>query len=67
MAYVMQGNGGLTIKDFERMCCEAYNLVRARGNLLINMFILMVPAGMPELLEKVSNAKRQVHVSFGNC
>jgi len=49
----MQGGGGLTLKDFKRLCGEAYNLVRARGNLLINMFILMVPAGMPELLEKV--------------
>ena len=56
MAYVMQGGGSsLGLRDFERMCCEAYNLVRARGNLLINLFILMVPAGMPELLEQVSS------------
>mmetsp|Transcript_2716 Transcript_2716/g.4078 ORF Transcript_2716/g.4078 Transcript_2716/m.4078 type:complete len:1101 (-) Transcript_2716:95-3397(-) len=54
MAYVMRDTKiqGATYHDFERMCCEAYNMLRRRADLFINLFILMVPAAMPELLEK---------------
>ena len=54
MAYVMRdtGNQKSTYPVFEKMCCEAYNILRTRANMFINMFILMVPAGMPELLDR---------------
>lgn len=54
MAYIMSRTSvaGATYKDFERMCCEAYNMLRRRASLFINLFILMVPASMPELLNK---------------
>jgi hypothetical protein len=54
MAYIMRDTriAGATYQDFERMCCEAYNMLRRRASLFINLFILMVPAAMPELLEK---------------
>jgi phosphatidylinositol 3-kinase len=54
MAYVMRDteNQKSTYPVFEKMCCEAYNILRLRANMFINMFILMVPAGMPELLER---------------
>lgn len=54
MAYVMRDTKiqGSTYGDFERMCCDAYNMLRRRADLFINLFTLMVPAAMPELLEK---------------
>lgn len=54
MAYIMRDTriAGATYQDFERMCCEAYNMLRRRASLFINLFILMVPAAMPELLVK---------------
>ena len=54
MAYVMRGTKipGSTYRDFEELCCSAYNMLRRRADLFINLFILMVPAAMPELLQK---------------
>jgi hypothetical protein len=54
MAYIMRDNtvAGATYQDFERMCCDAYNMLRRRASLFINLFVLMVPAAMPELLVK---------------
>ena len=34
---------------FVRMSCQAFNILREYGNLLLNLFMQMVPAGMPEL------------------
>lgn len=36
-------------KIFEEDCCKAYNILRKEGNKLINLFLLMLSAGMPEL------------------
>jgi phosphatidylinositol-4,5-bisphosphate 3-kinase len=38
--------------EFEQMCCKAYNVLRQHSNLLMNLFILVTPAQMPELTEK---------------
>lgn len=38
--------------EFEAMCCKAYNVLREHSNFLMNLFILVTPAAMPELLEK---------------
>jgi phosphatidylinositol-4,5-bisphosphate 3-kinase len=35
--------------DFEEKCCTAYNILRKDGHQLINMFLIMLSAGMPEL------------------
>ncbi|KAL4450532.1 hypothetical protein ABPG74_019430 [Tetrahymena malaccensis] len=34
---------------FEKYCCQAYNLIRKHGNFFINIFRMMLSAGMPEL------------------
>ena len=34
---------------FEKLCCKAYNIIRKEGHRLINMFLIMLSAGMPEL------------------
>lgn len=51
MAYVMEGARGVRFQQFKELCCQAFNLIRERASLFINLFMLMVPAGMPELLE----------------
>jgi hypothetical protein len=35
--------------EFENLCCTAYNILRKEGHMLINMFLIMLSAGMPEL------------------
>ena len=36
--------------DFEEQCCRAFNILRRRNSLLLNLFTLMLPASMPDLL-----------------
>ena len=36
-------------KDFEDHCCRAYNCLRDNSKQLINLFLIMLSAGMPEL------------------
>ena len=42
---------------FKGKCCQAYNKLRMKGNLLITLFVLMLPAGMPELRERTGEYK----------
>ncbi|GBG30282.1 Phosphatidylinositol 3-kinase, putative [Hondaea fermentalgiana] len=49
MAAVMGGKNDKTFSEFVKLCCRAYNILRRHGNTLVNLFRLMVPAGMPEL------------------
>jgi len=51
MAYVMGNKSDARYKTFEENCFKAFNSVRKQGALLINLFVLMVPAAMPELLK----------------
>lgn len=37
---------------FQANCCQAYNLLRHNSNKIINLFLIMLSAGMPELSEK---------------
>lgn len=37
--------------EFEQDCCDAYNILRKNGSKLINLFLLMLSAGMPELMQ----------------
>lgn len=36
-------------KYFEDLCCRAYNILRQHRDLLLSLFVLMIPCGMPEL------------------
>lgn len=68
MAYVMRDPKikGATYTDFERMCANAFNMLRRRADLFINLFILMVPAAMPELLERsdISYLREMMHLEL---
>jgi len=53
MAYVMGGKNykkSNLFKQFLKLCSEAFKYLRLNSVVLENMFILMVSAGMPELL-----------------
>ena len=52
MAYVMGTRTSERYRTFESYCFRAYNAVRSQGVMLINLFVLMVPAAMPELLAR---------------
>ena len=49
MAFVMGGKGGKLFRKFEEYCTIAFNLVRKHGIFLINIFLMMVSGGLPEL------------------
>jgi len=36
-------------RKFQADCCKAYNLLRHNANKIINLFLIMLSAGMPEL------------------
>ena len=46
-------------RKFQDMCCRAYNLLRHNSNKIINLFLIMLSAGMPELQEKAEIRKLQ--------
>lgn len=48
MEFVLLGNKN-DYSDFEDKCCKAYNLIRKHGNFFVNIFRMMLSAGMPEL------------------
>lgn len=49
MAYVMGGMNSEGFSLFNSLCCRAYNIIRKNGWKIINLFLLMQSAGMPEL------------------
>lgn len=40
---------GKQYEKFLQICFQCYNILRANAKLLVNLFVLMVPAGIPEL------------------
>jgi len=50
MAFVMGGRKSKDFKRFLKLCSEAFKVLRKHADILENLFILMVSAGMPELL-----------------
>lgn len=55
MAYVMGGSKYKTsalFKTFKECCFKAFNILRKHAALLENLFLLMVSAGMPELMDR---------------
>lgn len=52
MAFVMGGKKSEGFEAFKKYCSRAYNLVRKHGWRIMNLFKLMISAGMPELQYK---------------
>lgn len=49
MAYLMGGREGEDFVLFQNHCIDAYLLVRKNGYLIIQIFMMMLSSGMPEL------------------
>jgi hypothetical protein len=45
----MGGQGSDDYKRFVTLCAQGYNAVRARGDMFISLFKLMLSTGIPEL------------------
>jgi phosphatidylinositol-4,5-bisphosphate 3-kinase catalytic subunit alpha/beta/delta len=56
------------LTEFESMCVKAFNILRKHSNLLINLFVLMIPATMPELLQRdhVTYLKDHLHLELND-
>ena len=65
MAEVMGGKGDVKFDDFVAECGSAYNILRENGSTLINLFLLMVPAGMPELASSEDINYLRDQLAFG--
>jgi len=48
-AYVMGGRDSVNFNKFVELCCNSYNILRKNANLFINLFVMMVSTGIPEL------------------
>ncbi|KAJ5074669.1 pi-3 kinase [Anaeramoeba ignava] len=47
--YVMGGKDSKDFKKFVEISCKAYNIIRKKAHVFINLFSLMVSTGIPEL------------------
>ncbi|XP_030842482.1 phosphatidylinositol 4,5-bisphosphate 3-kinase catalytic subunit beta isoform [Strongylocentrotus purpuratus] len=62
---ITRGKGASTTTEFDsfRRCCEeAFMILRRRGNLLINLFAMMLSSGIPELSDETIKYLRDVLV-----
>ena len=50
--YVMGGPKHTHYRLFRELCCDAFNILRSNSHTLINLFQLVIPAGMPELTDE---------------
>ncbi|XP_063237766.1 phosphatidylinositol 4-phosphate 3-kinase C2 domain-containing subunit beta [Bacillus rossius redtenbacheri] len=67
MAYVINGGDKPSAKfhHFVDLCCQAFNVVRKHGNLLLNLFCLMVSSGIPGVtMEAVSYVQRALSLEL---
>ena len=49
MVEAMGGADSRLYERFRLLCCEAFNILRASSNLILNLLILMVDAGVADL------------------
>jgi len=48
-AFVMGGRDSDGFLKFVELCCKAYNILRTKANVFINLFAMMLSTGIPEL------------------
>ncbi|XP_071452807.1 phosphatidylinositol 4-phosphate 3-kinase C2 domain-containing subunit beta [Hetaerina americana] len=62
MVYVINGGDKPTAKfhHFVDMCCQAFNIIRNNGSLLLNLFALMASSGIPGVSNAVSYVQRSL-------
>jgi len=48
-AFVMGGKDSKDFKKFEKLCCDAFAILRRHSHLFLNLFAMMLSTGIPEL------------------
>ena len=53
-------------QKFVETCCTAYNIIRKHAHLIINLFLMMLGAGIPELavVDDVSYLRESFHLNL---
>ncbi|EFC47585.1 phosphatidylinositol 3-kinase [Naegleria gruberi] len=54
MVLGMGGSGSERYKSFIKNCCSAYNILRQHSRMILNLFILMIDAGIPNIDHGIS-------------
>lgn len=70
MVYVINGGEKMTRKfhTFVDLCCQAFNSLRAAGNLLLTLFTLMASSGIPGVTkEAVSYVQERLLLDLSNA
>uniref|UniRef100_A0A1B6CT28 Uncharacterized protein n=3 Tax=Clastoptera arizonana TaxID=38151 RepID=A0A1B6CT28_9HEMI len=70
MAFVINGGDkpSARFQHFVDLCCEAFNIVRKHGNLLLNLFGLMASSGIPGVtMDAVRYVQRSLLLELSNA
>ncbi|RZF46904.1 hypothetical protein LSTR_LSTR016080 [Laodelphax striatellus] len=69
MAYVINGGDKPSVRfhHFVDLCCQAFNIVRKHGNLILNLFGLMASSGIPGVtVDAVRYVQRALMLDVSN-
>ena len=66
MCQVMGGKNDERFKQFQNLCVRAYNIIRKNGFIFINLFMIMLSSGMPELQIPKQIDYLRKRLDFGN-
>lgn len=64
MVTVLGGPEGEPYRRFRQYCCEAFNILRKHVNLFTNLFVLMLDAGLQDLMEE---PRARIQVVIDRC
>ncbi|XP_039295233.1 phosphatidylinositol 4-phosphate 3-kinase C2 domain-containing subunit beta isoform X3 [Nilaparvata lugens] len=70
MAYVINGGDKPSVRfhHFVDLCCQAFNIVRKHGNLILNLFGLMASSGIPGVtVDAVRYVQRALMLEVSNA
>ncbi|KAL9641989.1 hypothetical protein ABK040_004045 [Willaertia magna] len=59
----MGGSKSERYKTFIKLCCTAYNILRENANLILNLFLLMIDANIPDIDFGIVNRKVELKIS----
>ena len=64
MVYVINGGEKMTRKfhTFVDLCCQAFNILRQSGNLILTLFALMASSGIPGVTKEAVSYVQVSHI-----
>ena len=64
MIDAMGGYGSESYQTFQKLCCEAYNVLRKSTNLFLSLFHLMVGARIPDMIDDYEKSMLKLEERF---